>query len=806
MPDPTRTNPAMNLPNRQIRRSLMRQLREEQAGRSVPGYAEYLQQMEALDTMMENLSVRDSWGATQPLTAEDRDQLQTAIQQTAIAGERYLENVRTAAKTDPSVSMAKGTPAIVNSLQGMLSSDYETLRRYDPNTPESLPLLLERSRTRTLIIDGEPVDTMGGNQNARIPVTIVRGDGKKYRGMFTRVTRLEMDKKIDDMVEEAAADADTQAGAAEIRTLKDKLRAYKKAHDLEHLDDGRLFVTLLQQKTASGGGQRKWFDAAGFCQELGLNFDVIGDSAIRTFTRQAVRLQRNTADMISLADLNLREGARIDSRNSAVSAVSDMAGVPKLVAHAENMRFTDGQGKTMEGTIMDFSRGLDLNHDDEAFRQVNDHPFEGENAHKAFKQMADLQVVDYICGNIDRHAGNMMYLTNEAGEIVGVQGIDNDSSFGNFARGKKGLNRLPGTDDMNCVTKSMAKKVLEMDPHMLRFTLRGRGLSDREINYSVKRLKDLQGAIREGQEHYKDHPKITKDTEKPFDKGFIRTVSDEEFKALSLEKLAGKDQANLFSEVKDWIPARLRRTRGDGYAFDPEAKKDAAEKALPDYRTEGQTFTRETLMNSLDGADKLVKDGQFDIDSLTTKRRGGSQEFADMVEAAKKLAALKKSLADEQRDGVRHLSAAEYETRRRRIEEAEEEARLTSQTYLAQKMSEKKVRTLAELQGKNPYESARILQAKKIFEHTDRRRPAPEVTDKILSGMEGEALELKVAGELSAEEEARMAKEALRRLHAEHGLASPEEMKKLSGEEFNRQVKEAAERQQPAAGQGPVSV
>jgi len=352
----------------------------------------------------------------------------------------------------------------------------------------------------------------------------------------------------------------------------------------------------------------------------------------------------------------------------------------------------------------------------------------------------------------------------------------------------------------------MAKKVLEMDPHMLRFTLRGRGLSDREINYSVKRLKDLQGAIREGQEHYKDHPKITKDTEKPFDKGFIRTVSDEEFKALSLEKLAGKDQANLFSEVKDWIPARLRRTRGDGYAFDPEAKKDAAEKALPDYRTEGQTFTRETLLNSLDGADRLVKDGQFDIDSLTTKRRGGSQEFADMVEAAKKLAALKKSLADEQRDGVRHLSAAEYETRRRRIEEAEEEARLTSQTYLAQKMSEKKVRTLAELQGKNPYESARILQAKKIFEHTDRRRPAPEVTDKILSGMEGEALELKVAGELSAEEEARMAKEALRRLHAEHGLASPEEMKKLSGEEFNRQVKEAAERQQPAAGQGPVPV
>ena len=52
MPGEDRTNPAVNIPDRQMRRDLLKQLRLEEDGKSIAGYAEYLQKMEALDRMM----------------------------------------------------------------------------------------------------------------------------------------------------------------------------------------------------------------------------------------------------------------------------------------------------------------------------------------------------------------------------------------------------------------------------------------------------------------------------------------------------------------------------------------------------------------------------------------------------------------------------------------------------------------------------------------------------------------------------------------------------------------------------------
>ena len=50
---------------------------------------------------------------------------------------------------------------------------------------------------------------------------------------------------------------------------------------------------------------------------------------------------------------------------------------------------------------------------------------------KVLQQLSDIEVLDFICGNVDRHMGNLIY-TVENNKIVSVKGVDNDSSFGNL--------------------------------------------------------------------------------------------------------------------------------------------------------------------------------------------------------------------------------------------------------------------------------------------------------------------------------------------------------------------------------------
>ncbi len=47
----------------------------------------------------------------------------------------------------------------------------------------------------------------------------------------------------------------------------------------------------------------------------------------------------------------------------------------------------------------------------------------------AVSQIFQIQIFDYICGQVDRHIGNFHGIVKN-GEIVGIKGIDNDMSFG----------------------------------------------------------------------------------------------------------------------------------------------------------------------------------------------------------------------------------------------------------------------------------------------------------------------------------------------------------------------------------------
>lgn len=127
--------------------------------------------------------------------------------------------------------------------------------------------------------------------------------------------------------------------------------------------------------------------------------------------------------------------------------------------------------------------------------------------HEVQKGLYDLEVIDYITGQIDRHAGNM-FIDPETGE---VKGIDNDLCFPRMPREQMiaGLRDARGKVVVNkplFMHEDTARKIEELTPEQLRKTLGslkypGRGergkLTPEEIEGAVTRLNEMKQHVRE---------------------------------------------------------------------------------------------------------------------------------------------------------------------------------------------------------------------------------------------------------------------------------------------------------------------
>lgn len=128
-------------------------------------------------------------------------------------------------------------------------------------------------------------------------------------------------------------------------------------------------------------------------------------------------------------------------------------------------------------------------------------------SHEVQKGLYDLEVMDYITGQLDRHAGNM-FVDPDTGE---VRGIDNDLAFPQMSREEMLEDSLEAKD--KCVRnkplfihEDTAKKLESLKPEDLRRTLEsvklpGEGergkLTPDEIEGAVTRLTELQQHVKE---------------------------------------------------------------------------------------------------------------------------------------------------------------------------------------------------------------------------------------------------------------------------------------------------------------------
>jgi hypothetical protein len=184
--------------------------------------------------------------------------------------------------------------------------------------------------------------------------------------------------------------------------------------------------------------------------------------------------------------------SRIDQRNSAMTDVARLLGMSGIIAKATPMKIIHN-GQVKEGTFMEKAEGEDVRRLTQNSKMLKADK-DSFNHPEGLKALANLQVLDYICGNIDRHAGNMLYqFGEENGKVVltGICGIDNDTSFGTRTFEKSRVQNITPLSSIKNITKSCYESLLTFPVDTLKVVLADK-LSKEELDAVCKRAALLK--------------------------------------------------------------------------------------------------------------------------------------------------------------------------------------------------------------------------------------------------------------------------------------------------------------------------
>ena len=615
---------------------------------------------------------------------------------------------------------------IVKKITALSSASHNALLRYDPaKEPKTLASLEEDVRTLTIhqgsvVLGG--ADTLSGAQSERVPLSFLDAKGNRISGVFTKKAVVDPDALVKDAFDRVTGvqlfsvrrDAEATRWLREnfYRTLRSIPRL---ANELgPDAADGEYLTQLLILCEETDRYGKDYFDpqtlktylGAGLAQSGLYDADSLRDDTWRQLAQEMEPMRGPLLYAHQTAKIPF--GGRIDNRNAAMSAVADLLGMPSVIARSKPMRIVDKDGKVVEGTFMEASKGLDPKNLSQEVLNVKPDSLENTDG-KGFKDIANLQILDYLCGNCDRHSANMRYQFDHNGKLCGVQGIDNDSCFGvltskELGKGKQNFIRMTNLFNLKVIPKETRDRVLALDASTLKYALRGYGLSEKELRSAGARLETMQTFIREAarRDLEKNHKK---------DKKILRVMSDSDFKKASITELTRKslesfveDQnrhdlsyANTFNLVEATVPGLI-----DDYnkqAKEYKDLKDATDVGM-DNRAERHVPRLERLRGTM-------------LEAILNKRTWSawtSQNYINLQRAVKNYVSTHKTIEN------RLKTANDEETKRRadyhhekeavvseadleRMKNASVQVRDAAWTYLTGKMPDLKE---WELDGKQP--------------------------------------------------------------------------------------------------------
>ena len=525
----------------------------QQQKQNTPEYEEFLTAIKALDGKMSALYRKDNYGRIPLVRQEDKDEL-LAMHRTL--GEKAEAFLKAPAVMSKQLEKTYGT---VKKLAGLNSAFYTATNHYDPTKGKALHTIHEEARTPVIDTRNHQLKAqVGGVLSKRQPLTFLDPSGKEVTGVFIPEKYENGAKNI----VEAFTKGDAFIKAKTINGKRTLQRVLSNLQDLNEEDQEDPYHTAKYAvRLAEIGSDPPKFTAQSICDYINTTDLLVGSSVQKeigaaSLNALADTLNANYQNMIMNTSAQIPAGSRIDTRNAAMSSVAELLDVPHIIARARPMQIIDQNGKTVNGTFMTAAEGVDPANVPKEASKIGLSAGNGTNGN-AFKQIADLQVLDYICGNIDRHGNNFFMQFDKKGKLIGVQGIDNDCSGGLIVpKYNDSYNRMTGPKDMQVISESMYRKLKSLSPEQLKFALRGYGVSEAEMDAHVERVNKVLAAADKNIEFYKKNP-----TTKPFP-GRLMIVPDDQFKKLKLADLAtykktvyhgmeGQDPTNLFAQVQE---------------------------------------------------------------------------------------------------------------------------------------------------------------------------------------------------------------------------------------------------------------
>ena len=375
---------------------------------------------------------------------------------------------------------------ILKDILKVLKKDIKELEACDPKEPGTLSEIIDRSRSHMIEISEKDITTIGGNLSERIPIKSNKGP----KGFFTRKTVFNPDNEWSKKLE----DFENQFGSVS-EECKKNLQLLKSDEEFQ-LSFCKLFPTTKMEF------KKRYKDIDKLCSmatKLGMaNNDqasktllLNNDKLFDNLSRFAVSAFPVVAQQLVMQLAGIKKGSPISSRNCAMTDVAQILGCDHLLANSVNMKIKIGD-KIVEGVFMETAEGSDLKrlkYDDPLF----DAQLGSFQNPEALMQVADLQVLDFICGNTDRHGFNMVYQftreKNNQVKFTGIKGIDNDCAFGiPDVKSDKQIMRMVKPEKMKFITTHMLEKLANINKKQLEFKLLNNGLSKDEIQAVYDRI------------------------------------------------------------------------------------------------------------------------------------------------------------------------------------------------------------------------------------------------------------------------------------------------------------------------------
>ena len=698
-----------------------------------PDYQKYLEAMEALNREMKALMEPDEKG-WKLLNQERMERLARCYRQAGSCAEVYLHKTRDT--EDPAELQLREK---VLALQALMAEDTAALRRYNPRSEremKSLPTILEESRIPVMDQGSKQIKSVGGAQSSRIPMTIIGPDGKPMPGMFTKAQVFDPLGDINRIIA-AAAQKTGPDGKALLNGFMEAYRAYytQNPDNLHPVKDNPAMVLnfLLNCRKPGAKAESMSMSADRILSEIAKVRGRTPEQIKNALGKDALKalgsgMERIVFDVsIKASEVKMTEGTRIDRKNAGMSTVAELLGIGGVVCHARPMKLKGPNGELVDGTFMAMAEGVDPMHPGREGHLVNFESLKDSDG-RALESIADLQVLDYLCGNIDRHGYNLFYGANMENGFYGVQGIDNDSSFGLITDQKTKTRQMPMPNTMGVISKTTADRVMKLSGAELAFSLRGL-VEEEAIDAATWRLAILKQYIAESRKKLDANKK---DIKYPY----IRELETADFGKVDLKKLAAKDKNNHFREIKR-VASRIAASAKAAN----EDKKDPAAIGSDNRATEagvyGQVLKAKELRKLLSDRTSFwhgsSSENYNDIDrALKAYQKEQEQLFKRLKTMGMKAKGDDPSPKAQVEQYVTRFDMDKMKKSLRQVKEA------------ADKYAREK---LADLQSKGkslddePYAKARIEAARQIAKYAEQAQTTSEEEKEFLASNERRALE-----------------------------------------------------------------